>query len=109
MAGAKHRPPPQQIIPCAPALGGVPPGDGLLPCTGETRLDRTRRGPVAHQEGSTSVPSPAAATITLGADGRVYFHDLTPELLPVAAAISPQALSVARRELLATMISRISP
>ncbi|NLX23791.1 MAG: hypothetical protein GXY55_19230 [Phycisphaerae bacterium] len=55
------------------------------------------------------MPAPAAATITLGADGRVYFHDLTPELLPVAAAISPQALSVARRELLATIFSRSSP
>ncbi len=54
------------------------------------------------------MPAPAAATITIGVDGRVYFHELTPELLPVAAAISPQALSVARRELLASIMVEAS-
>jgi hypothetical protein len=28
-------------------------------------------------------------TVTIGADGRVLFHDLPPELLPVAALLCP--------------------
>lgn len=35
-----------------------------------------------------------AATITIGVDGRLYFHDVTPDILSVAAAICPQAPAV---------------
>ncbi len=36
-------------------------------------------------------------TITIGADGRVYFHDLPPDLLEVAAALAPEWAGIARR------------
>ncbi|HKQ48033.1 MAG TPA: hypothetical protein VJZ71_08195 [Phycisphaerae bacterium] len=37
-------------------------------------------------------------TITIGADGRMYFHDLTPELVPIAAAICPNNAEVMARQ-----------
>ncbi len=46
------------------------------------------------------------ATITLGIDGRVYFHDLPPEFLEVAAEISPTASAVAERLRLAGIDTR---
>lgn len=46
------------------------------------------------------IGDPAAglvATITVGMDGRVYFHDLTPALMPVAAALCPGDPVLTRR------------
>jgi hypothetical protein len=34
-------------------------------------------------------------TITIGADGRVYFHEMTPALVPVAEALRPSSKAVA--------------
>lgn len=37
-------------------------------------------------------------TITIGPDGRMYFHDLTPELVPVAAALCPNDAELIARQ-----------
>lgn len=45
------------------------------------------------EEAEVKVPDADAlqlVTITIGPDGRVYFHDLPSELLPVALALAPQ-------------------
>ena len=34
-------------------------------------------------------PGSLEVTITIGPDGRMYFHDLTPELVLVAATLCP--------------------
>ena len=36
-------------------------------------------------------------TIRIGPDGRVYFHDITCDLLPVASALDPQNRELKRR------------
>lgn len=43
---------------------------------------------MAHDDRSSETPE---ITITIGADGRVHFLDLTPELLAVAAALCPES------------------
>ena len=45
------------------------------------------------------IPEPEVVTITVGVDGRVYFHDLTPEVLSVAAEICPNAPAVLGRQI----------
>jgi len=37
-------------------------------------------------------------TIRIGPDGRVYFHDITAELLPVALALDPRSAALKLRE-----------
>lgn len=37
-------------------------------------------------------------TITIGTDGRMYFHDLTPELVPIAVAICPDNSELMARQ-----------
>ena len=37
-------------------------------------------------------------TITIGADGRMYFHDLTPDMVPIAAAICPDDSELIARQ-----------
>lgn len=39
----------------------------------------------------------AEVVITVGRDGRVYFHDLGPALLPVAQALAPGDLQLRER------------
>jgi len=36
-------------------------------------------------------------TIRIGPDGRVYFHDITEEMLPVARALCPEDRTLSRR------------
>jgi len=38
------------------------------------------------------------ATITIGTDGRVYFHDVTPDILAVASTICPHSQQVFTRQ-----------
>lgn len=40
---------------------------------------------------------PATITITIGADGRLLFHDLTAQSLPVAAALCPDDAELRQR------------
>ncbi|MEE8574963.1 MAG: hypothetical protein V3T30_06075 [Thermodesulfobacteriota bacterium] len=37
-------------------------------------------------------------TITIGVDGKVYFHDLTMDLIPVARGLNPYDEDLKRRE-----------
>ena len=39
-------------------------------------------------------------TVTIGADGRMYFHDLTPEMVPIAAAICPGDAELTARQVM---------
>lgn len=41
--------------------------------------------------------SDLVVTIRLGADGKVYFHDIPPAMLPVALALAPGDASLAAR------------
>jgi hypothetical protein len=59
----------------------------------------------------TAVPAKEAAsgctaTITLGVDGRIYFHDVPPEILSIAAEICPGAPAVSERLKLACLYVR---
>lgn len=47
---------------------------------------------------SLSTGAELTATITVGVDGRVYFHDLTAGLLRIATALSPDSPAVWRRQ-----------
>jgi hypothetical protein len=38
-----------------------------------------------------------AVTIRIGPDGRVYFHDITADLVPVARALDPRNAELKRR------------
>lgn len=49
----------------------------------------------------------AEVIITLGRDGRVYFHDLSPELLPVAQALAPDDLELAKRTMAAESLKEL--
>ena len=40
-------------------------------------------------------------TITLGSDGRILFHDLTADVLPIACAICPDNEGLKKRQELA--------
>jgi hypothetical protein len=51
-------------------------------------------------------PPPPVATITVGVDGRVYFHDVTPDILSVAAAMCPEAPTVRDRQTAARVAGR---
>lgn len=42
--------------------------------------------------------TPPIVSITLGADGRVYCHDITPDLLPVLSALCGVNAELARRQ-----------
>lgn len=44
------------------------------------------------------VTTSPTVSITLGADGRVYCHDITPELLPVLSALCGVDAELARRQ-----------
>ena len=44
------------------------------------------------------VTTPPIVSITLGADGRVYCHDITPELLPVLSALCGVDAELSRRQ-----------
>jgi hypothetical protein len=44
-------------------------------------------------------------TIRLAPDGRVLFHDLTPDLLPVARQLNPADGTLRRRQLAAEKLS----
>ena len=48
-------------------------------------------------------------TIRLAPDGRVLFHDLTPDLLPVARKLNPSDDTLHRRQLAAEQLSADSP
>jgi hypothetical protein len=49
---------------------------------------------------------PPVATITVGVDGRVYFHDVTPDILSVAAAMCPEAPTILDRQAAARAAGR---
>lgn len=40
-------------------------------------------------DGSDALGDRLPVTIRIGPDGRVYFHDVTAEMLPIALALSP--------------------
>jgi hypothetical protein len=67
--------------------------------------------PVAPQEapGVKAAPLDPEIVIRIAADGRVYFHDLTAPMLPVARALAPADVELARREQLARNFSQVSP
>ena len=46
----------------------------------------------------TSSSAAATVSITLGADGRLYCHDITPDLLPVLSALCGVDAELARRQ-----------
>lgn len=48
-------------------------------------------------------------TIRLAPDGRVLFHDLTPDLLPVARLLNPADGTLLRRQRAAEHLSEDSP
>lgn len=41
--------------------------------------------------------APEALEITIGPDGRLFFHDLTAEILPAACALCPQDPEISQR------------
>ena len=45
-------------------------------------------------------------TITLSPDGRAYFHDLTLDLLPVAAALAGDVAEIAARQVAAERLEK---
>lgn len=45
------------------------------------------------------INQPLIATITVGSDGRLYFHDLPLELLEVASAICPESAPLHARRM----------
>jgi hypothetical protein len=54
---------------------------------------------VSHNAGDGRDPRgrDMALTIRIGPDGTTYFHDLTIDLLPVARALAPDDIDLARR------------
>lgn len=57
---------------------------------GTTRLARPM---VASRDNGSDL----VVTIRLGADGKVYFYDIPPAMLPVALALAPEDASLAAR------------
>lgn len=53
-------------------------------------MDETATGPPPPEQARV-------ATITLGVDGRLYFHDLPLEMLEVAAELCPTAPAITER------------
>ncbi|HYE62365.1 MAG TPA: hypothetical protein VD997_10235 [Phycisphaerales bacterium] len=53
--------------------------------------------PLHRSDGSDEAGAGLTLSIRIGADGRLYFHDLTADLLPVAAALCPTDAELTRR------------
>ena len=51
--------------------------------------------------------SDVTARITFGVDGRVYFHELTSELLEVLAVVYPHSAEVAVRREASSVVQRV--
>ena len=54
-------------------------------------------------------PEDRAVTITLGADGRVLFHDLPRELLPIAKMLCPRDNTLRKREAASRLLKKGRP
>lgn len=61
----------------------------------ELRCEPSSRGPVRLD--APSVRQAGVASVTLGADGRIYCHDLTPELASVLLGVCPGAAELLAR------------
>ena len=63
---------------------------------------------MTNEKGKTSGRSIEAltATVTIGVDGRLYFHEVTPAILAVAAAICPEGSKSSRWQTAGLMTER---
>jgi hypothetical protein len=64
------------------------------------------RQPHHPPDGSDAEGDGLLVTIRIGADGRVYFHDITAGLIPVAQALDPNDTSMSHRAEAATHFNR---
>jgi hypothetical protein len=56
-----------------------------------------RQRPPHPSDGSDPHGRELEVLIRIGADGRVYLHDITPDLLPIVLALSPNDTELRRR------------
>ncbi|GMU84076.1 MAG: hypothetical protein AMXMBFR47_39460 [Planctomycetota bacterium] len=57
-------------------------------------------------ESNSRSPEPGFAAITLGVDGRIYCHDLTPELVDVLTALCPDEPALSQRRTAGEIVCR---
>jgi hypothetical protein len=65
--------------------------------------------PLHPSDGSDDLGVHLALTIRIGPDGKLYFHDITADLLPVAVAMCPQNEVLGRREAAAATFAAKEP
>ena len=53
--------------------------------------------PLHPSDGTDALGTQLELTIRIGPDGKLYFHDITAALLPVALALCPQTEELGRR------------